>query len=44
MEEVCNDEVNAVVEKVLKEWYFQAEPRRESLELGAKIYLAIKEK
>jgi len=44
MEEVCNDEVNAVVEKVLKEWDFQAEPRRESLELGAKIYLAIKEK
>lgn len=44
MEDVTDGEVKSVVEKVLDEWDFQSEPNRESLELGAKIYLSMKGK
>ena len=44
MEHVKDDDINEIVQKVLNEWDFQKEPSLESLKLGAKIYLAIKEK
>lgn len=44
MDHIKDEEVDLIVEKVLKEWDFQKEPNRESLHYGAKIYLSIKEK
>lgn len=44
MENINECEVHKIVEKILKEWMFEKEPNRESLEFGVKAYLAIKEK
>ena len=44
MDHITDEEANLIVEKILKEWDFQKEPNKESLQYGAKIYLALKEK
>lgn len=44
MESVKEDEINKVVEKVKQDWEFEKEADPEALELGAKVYLAIKQK
>ncbi|NMB95520.1 MAG: hypothetical protein GYA02_02760, partial [Clostridiaceae bacterium] len=44
MENISENEVHKIIEKILKEWDFQKEPNLDSLKIGVKAYLAIKEK
>ncbi len=44
MECVDKGQVRGTIVKVLNEWVFEREPKKETLELGAKIYHAIKGK
>lgn len=44
MENVDDNEVNRIIEKILKEWDFQKEPNLDSLKIGVRAYIAIKEK
>lgn len=44
MEALKQDEISSVVKKVKKDWEFEKEPDPKALELGAKVYLAVKQK
>ena len=44
MEDLDMKDINDVVEKVMADWVFKKPAKNESLELGAKVYLAVKEK
>jgi len=44
MENIKKEDIDAVVNKVKAEWAFEKEAKAETLELGAKVYLALKSK
>lgn len=44
MEKLLEEDVEQVVNKVLSEWEFQSEANPQTLQFGARVYLAIKDK
>jgi L-fucose isomerase-like protein len=44
MEDIKQEDIDAVVNKVKAEWVFEKEAKAETLQMGAKVYLALKSK